>query len=65
MLTGEKNTLMMNNFVASWLVNPSYDLNVFAEITHRNQKIEGGDTYNNFIISFGIRTTLDRKYYDF
>ena len=65
MLTGEKNTLMMNNFVASWLVNPSYNLNVFAEITHRNQKIEGGDTYNNFIISFGIRTTLDRKYYDF
>lgn len=65
MLTGEKNTLMMNNFVASWLINPSYNLNVFAEITHRNQKIEGGDRYNDFIISFGIRTTFDRKYYDF
>ena len=65
MLTGEKNTLMMNNFVASWLINPSYNLNVFAEITHRNQKIEGGDNYNDFIISFGIRTTFDRKYYDF
>ena len=65
MLTGEKNTLMMNNFVASWIVNPSYNLNVFAEITHRNQTIEGGDSYNDFIISFGIRTTLDRKYYDF
>lgn len=65
MLTGEKNTLMMNNFVASWVVNPSYNLNVFAEITHRNQTIEGGDSYNDFIISFGIRTTLDRKYYDF
>lgn len=65
MLTGEKNTLLMNNFVASWIVNPSYNLNIFAEITHRNQTIEGGDNYNDFIISFGIRTTLDNKYYDF
>ena len=65
MLTGEKNTLLMNNFVASWIVNPSYNLNVFAEITHRNQTIEGGDSFNDFIISFGIRTTLDNKYYDF
>ena len=65
MLTGELNTLMMNNFVVSWLVNPSYNLNVFAEVTHRNQKIGGLDDINDFIISFGIRTTLDRKYYDF
>ena len=65
MLTGEKNTLMINNVVISWLVNPSYNLNVFADITHRNQSIEGGSQYNNFIVSFGIRTTLDRKYYDF
>lgn len=65
LLTGKKNTLMMNNFVASWLINPSYNLNVFAEITHRYQKIEGFDDINNFIISFGIRTTFDRKYYDF
>ena len=65
LLTGEKNTLMMNNFVVSWLVNPSYNLNVFADITHRSQSIEGGSQYNNFIINFGIRTTLDRKYYDF
>lgn len=65
MLTGEKNTLLMNNFVASWIVNPSYNLNVFAEITHRNQTIDGSDSYNDFIISFGIRTTLDNKYYDF
>lgn len=65
MLTGEKNTLIMNNLVASWLINPSYNLNVFAEVTHRSQKIEGFDNKNNFIISFGIRTTLDRKYYDF
>ncbi len=65
LLTGELNTLMMNNFVVSWLANPSYNLNIFAEITHRNQQIEGLDNINNFIISFGIRTTLDRKYYDF
>ena len=65
LLTGEKNTLVMNNFVVSWLVNPSYNLNIFADITHRNQNIEGGNNLNNFIINVGIRTTLDRKYYDF
>ena len=65
MLTGEKNTLVMNNLVASWVVNPSYNLNVFAEISHRYQKIDNGNKYNDFIISFGIRTTFDRKYYDF
>ena len=65
LLTGEKNTLVMNNFVVSWLINPSYNLNVFADITHRSHSIEGGSQYNNFIINFGIRTTLDRKYYDF
>ena len=65
LLTGEKNTLVMNNFVVSCLVNPSYNLNIFADITHRSQNIEGGNTLNNFIINFGIRTTLDRKYYDF
>ena len=65
MLTGELNSLIMNNFVVSWLVNPSYNLNIFAEITHRNQEIETGINYNNLIVSFGIRTTLDRKYYDF
>ena len=65
LLTGELNTLLMNNIVVSWLINPSYNLNVFADITHRNQKIEGGNNLSNFIINFGIRTTLDRKYYDF
>ncbi|MBR4155824.1 MAG: hypothetical protein IKU01_03855 [Bacteroidales bacterium] len=65
LLTGELNTLLMNNIVVSWLINPSYNLNVFADITHRNQKIEGSNNLSNFIINFGIRTTLDRKYYDF
>ena len=65
LLTGEKNTLVMNNLVISWLVNPSYNLNIFADITHRYQSIENSNNMNNFIINFGIRTTLDRKYYDF
>lgn len=65
LLTGEKNTLLMNNVVVSWLVNPSYNLNIFADITHRYQNIEVENHQNNFIITFGIRTTLDRKYYDF
>ena len=65
LLTGEKNTLLMNNVIVSWLVNPSYNLNIFADITHRYQNIEVENHQNNFIITFGIRTTLDRKYYDF
>lgn len=64
-LTGELNSLMMNNFVISWLVNPSYNLNIFAEVTHRNQQIENSGNQNNLIFSIGIRTVLDRKYYDF
>ena len=65
LLTGEKNALLMNNLVVSWLVNPSYNLNIFTEITHRNHYIEGNNVADDFIISFGIRTTFDRKYYDF
>lgn len=64
MLTGEKNILVMNNFVFSWLVNPSYNMNVFAEITHRYHSVEK-ENVNDFIFSVGIRTSLDRKYYDF
>lgn len=65
MLTGEKNTLLMHNFNISWLVNPSYNMNIFAEITNRNHVIDGGIQHNDFIFNMGIRTTLDRKYYDF
>lgn len=65
LLTGEKNTLLMNNLVVSWLVNPSYNLNVFVDVAHRSQHVENMANTNDFIINFGIRTTLDRKYYDF
>ena len=65
LLTGRKTTVMMNDFIVSYLVNPAYNMNVFAEVTHRHFAAEGLDTQNNFIFSFGIRTSLDRKYYDF
>lgn len=65
LLTGVKTTVMMNDFVVSYLLNPSYNLNVFAEVTQRHFEVENADTKNNFIFSFGIRTSLDRKYYDF
>lgn len=65
LLTGQKNTLIMNDLTVSWLVNPSYNLNVFVEGTQRSRKIQDGDDENTFIISFGIRTNLDRHYYDF
>lgn len=65
LLTGRKTTVMMNNFVVSYLINPAYNMNVFAEVAHRHFAAEGLDTKNDFIFSFGIRTSLDRKYYDF
>ena len=64
-LTGRKTTVMMNDVIVSYLVNPSYNMNVFAEVAHRHFEAEGIDTQNDFIFSFGIRTSLDRKYYDF
>ncbi len=65
LLTGRKTTVMINDVIVSYLVNPSYNMNVFAEVTHRSFKAEGLDNQSDFIVSFGIRTSLDRKYYDF
>lgn len=65
LLTGRKTTVMMNDVIVSYMVNPAYNMNVFAEVTHRHFAAEGLDTQNDFIFSFGIRTSLDRKYYDF
>jgi len=65
LLTGRKTTIMMNDFIVSYLVNPAYNLNVFAEVMHRKFEAQGLDTQSDFIFSIGIRTSLDRKYYDF
>ena len=65
LLTGRKTTVMMNDVVLSYLVNPAYNMNIFAEVAHRHFEAQGLDTQNDFIFSFGIRTSLDRKYYDF
>ena len=65
LLTGRKTTVMMNDFIVSYLVNPAYNLNVFAEVMHRKFEPQGLDTQSDFIFSIGIRTSLDRKYYDF
>lgn len=65
LLTGQKNTLIMNDLTVSWLVNPSYNLNIFVEGTQRSRKIQDGGNEDAFIVSFGLRTSLDRHYYDF
>ena len=65
LLTGRKTTIMMNDVIVSYLVNPAYNMNVFVEATHRNFEAQGLDSQSDFIISFGLRTSLDRKYYDF
>lgn len=65
LLTGRKTTVMMNDFVVSYLINPAYNMNVFAEVAHRHYATEGLPDDNTFIFSIGLRTSLDRKYYDF
>lgn len=65
LLTGRKTTVMMNDLIVSYLVNPKYNMNIFVEATHRQFAAQGLDTQSDFIFSFGIRTSLDRKYYDF
>lgn len=65
LLTGRKTTLIMNNLTISYLINPAYNLNVFVDLTQRRLAPEGLDRQDNFIFSFGLRTSLDRKYYDF
>ena len=65
LLTGRKTTVMMNDIIVSYLVNPAYNLNVFAEVMHRKFETQGLDTQSDFVFSIGIRTSLDRKYYDF
>ncbi len=65
LVTGRKTTVMMNDVIVSYLVNPAYNMNVFAEVTQRSFKAQGLADQNDFIFSFGIRCSLDRKYYDF
>jgi hypothetical protein len=65
LLTGRKTTVMMNDVIVSYLVNPAYNINLFVEATHRHFAAEGLETQNDFIFSFGLRCSLDRKYYDF
>ena len=65
LLSGRKTTMIMNDFIVSYLLNPAYNMNVFVEATHRNFSAEGLDSQSDFIFSIGLRTSLDRKYYDF
>ena len=65
LLTGRKTTVVINDFIVSYLVNPAYNMNVFVEVTQRHFEAEKFLIQDNLIVSFGIRTTLDRKYYDF
>lgn len=64
-LTGRKTTLIMNDFTVSYLINPAYNMNAFVEVTQRHFEAQGLESQNNLIFSVGLRTSLDRKYYDF
>ncbi len=65
LLTGRKTTLIMNDFTVSYLINPAYNMNAFVEVTQRHFEAQGLESQNNLIFSIGLRTSLDRKYYDF
>lgn len=65
LLTGRKTTLIMNDFTVSYLINPAYNMNAFVEVTQRHFEAQGLESQNNLIFSVGLRTSLDRKYYDF
>lgn len=65
LLTGRKTTVALNDLIVSYLVNPAYSMNVFVELTHRYFNVQDEVATNNLIFSVGLRTSLDRKYYDF
>jgi hypothetical protein len=64
--TGQGLHTSMNqlDITASFLINPSYDLTLFAAMTFRHEE---NSTMNNrySYFSFGLRTSLRNLYYDF
>ena len=61
---GLKTNILINDLMLSWLVNPIYNLNIFANLTIRNVENDLIKE-NDVIFRFGIRTSLERYYYDF
>lgn len=60
----EKVTLKYVNLQLAYLVNPSTDLNVYVNYTHRSEVSATMDLQQS-LFTFGIRTSLGNFYYDF
>ena len=61
---GVKNNLAQAELYISFLINPSYNLNIFGGFVKRIHKVDATTDNQNFI-NFGIRTSLDNIYFDF
>jgi hypothetical protein len=64
MLQGIKTNLDIYDVHVSYLVNPAYNLNLFAGVMMRDYRNAYTDLKTNYIY-FGLRTSLTNLYYDF
>ena len=60
---GLKTTVVYNDLTVSWLINPAYNLNIALGYTFRTSTNDQR-TVNTSFIHFGLRTSLNRFYYD-
>ena len=63
-LQGEITRLRFMEIQLAWLINPAYDMKLFAGYRLREESNQEAATSNAFI-SFGIKTSLLNTYYDF
>lgn len=61
---GLRTNLLYNNFRASYLLNPSNNLNISLGITHRNLENDLG-SQNDLFIYVSLRTPFENNYYDY
>jgi len=61
---GLKTTLVYNDFRASYLINPSYNLNFTIGLTDRTLSNSAENSHSTYIY-FTLRTSIDNFYYDF
>ncbi len=61
---GLNTTVVYNDITVSWLVNPAYNLNIALGYTNRSFKNERDNIITSFF-HIGLRTSLNRHYYDF
>lgn len=64
LLQGVKTKLLTQEFRLSYLLNPASNLNVFLQVTNRNQSSVFA-VKQNILVYFGIKTSLHNDYYDF